>query len=244
MDCQVCLLCGQTLWQEPSRLPAWLSTNKTYQPWDLSQLTYWLCPSCLARLPLKTEGWQYLARTRIPLALVFDYEDPIRQAFLDLKFSGQRLSADLLALVAAYRLRQLGFRPQALIPLPLGARRVKQRGYNQAELICQSLAPLVGAEVLTSCLIRVRETPPQTRMPNYAARQANVQGAFALNPDFNLEPWRHKSVLLLDDIYTSGASLGAGAQVLWQARLQVRALALAQQAFLPVLTQSAANTLL
>ncbi len=237
-------MCGQTLWQNPGRLPAWLFSSKTYQPWDLGQLTNWLCPSCLARLPLKTEGWQHLARTRIPLALVFDYEDPIRQAFLDLKFSGQRLSADLLALCAAYRLRQLGFRPQALIPLPLGEKRIKQRGYNQAELICRSLAPLVGAELLSSCLIRVRETQPQTRMKSYAARQANVRGAFALNPDFNLGPWRHKSLLLVDDIYTSGASLGAGVQVLCQAKLQVRALALAQQAFSPPLTQSAVNTLL
>ena len=243
LDCQVCLLCGQTLWQEQGRLPGWLSKNTGQPAWDLSQLTAWLCPSCLARLPLHTEGWQRLPGSGIPLAFVFTYEDPIRQAFLKLKFSGQRLAADLLALAAAFRLRQLGYRPQGLIPLPLGPRRLKERGYNQATLICRSLAPLIGAEVLDACLIRVRETPPQTRMPSAAARRANVRGAFALHPAFDIRSWRTRPLLLVDDIFTSGASLGEGARLVWQAQLPVRAMALGQDLFSPSLTQKSVNTL-
>lgn len=238
LDCQVCLLCGQTLWQEVSRPPAWLKGPAPLAARDLSLLPFWLCPSCLARLPLKDEGWQAIDGTRIPLALVFNYEDPIRQACLQLKFAGQRLLADLLAAFAAYRLRQLAYRPQGLIPLPLGPKRKKERGYNQATLICQALAPYLGAEILDGCLLRVRDTQPQTRMPSYRARQANVRGAFALHPNFAWQAWQDKPLLLVDDIYTSGASLSAAAQVLWQADLPLRALAIAQQDLDPSFRQT------
>lgn len=111
-----------------------------------------------------------------------------------------------------------------LLPVPLAAARLAQRGYNQAVLLARALAP---ARTRTGLLLRLRDTPAQAGLPR-AQREANLRGAFALEPLRRAEV-RRARILLVDDVMTSGATLQAAAQPLHDAgAAQVGALVLAR----------------
>ena len=95
-----------------------------------------------------------------------------------------------------------------LLPVPLTKQRQRKRGYNQAEVIAAELARALHAQLRSGDLVRVRRTRSQTR-PDAEARVKNVQGVFALRHAF---PARH--VLLVDDTFTTGATLAACHRVL------------------------------
>jgi ComF family protein len=94
-----------------------------------------------------------------------------------------------------------------LIPIPLGRRRLAERGYNQSERLASALARLVGGVVRAELLVRERETTTQTALTP-EARHANVAGAFraTIGP-----PAR---AVLVDDVFTTGATLCAAAAAL------------------------------
>jgi ComF family protein len=92
-----------------------------------------------------------------------------------------------------------------LIPVPLGARRLRSRGYNQSERIAVALGELTGRPVRSTGLTRRRETRTQTALTP-EARQANVAGAFVADSVAGL------ACVLVDDVFTTGATLAeAGA---------------------------------
>jgi ComF family protein len=92
-----------------------------------------------------------------------------------------------------------------LIPVPLGPRRLRVRGYNQSERIAQALATRVGRPVRAELLRRRRETPTQTALTP-EGRQANVAGAFEARDVAGL------ACVVVDDVFTTGATLAeAGA---------------------------------
>jgi predicted amidophosphoribosyltransferase len=94
-----------------------------------------------------------------------------------------------------------------LIPVPLGARRLRSRGYNQSERIAVALGELTGRPVRKHCLARRRETRTQTALTP-EGRQANVAGAFAAEGVAGL------ACTLVDDVFTTGATLAEAAAAL------------------------------
>ena len=90
-----------------------------------------------------------------------------------------------------------------LVPVPLHPRRLRQRGFNQAEYICKGLHSITKIPIDTSHLVRTKNNPHQSRS-NFDQRYENVRDLFAVRYP---EEWKNKHILLVDDVITSGATL-------------------------------------
>jgi ComF family protein len=100
-----------------------------------------------------------------------------------------------------------------LIPVPLHPKRLRERGFNQALLLGKALEDIPPAKIKPGLLKRVRHTPPQVHL-NPDERRQNVQGAFALKDPSGV---RGKNILLVDDVFTTGATVNECARVLKKA---------------------------
>jgi ComF family protein len=135
-------------------------------------------------------------------------EGSARDAVHRLKYDGWTRAAEAMA-QAMRELEPLTGRV-SLIPIPLGRRRLRTRGYNQSQCIAGALGACVGAPVRNDLLQRRRETPTQTALTP-EARHANVAGAFQAGAVQGLE------LVLVDDVFTTGATLAAAGAALAQA---------------------------
>ena len=158
-----------------------------------------LCPSCVS--------WQAeIDGIRSP----FRFDGVIRQAIHQLKYRNLRALAVPLAKLLQDYLTTSHVPGEALVPVPLHQKRLRQRGYNQSRLLAQELGKLINFPVVDDCLIRLRHAPPQARTSTVDERRSNVADAFTCR-DHRL---RDKQVLLVDDVSTSGATLDACATAL------------------------------
>ena len=177
-------------------------------PW----LTADACPLCATPSRLARICWS--CRAEAPLLdgarAACSFDGVARQAIHDLKYLSMADRAPLLAQWVAEAVARRPLDVNLLVPVPLAAKRRRQRGFNQSELIAQRVGERLGWEVRPACLVRTRETPPQVRR-SAAERRANVAGAFACpEPDLVIG----RRVALLDDVMTTGATLGACAEAL------------------------------
>ncbi len=153
-------------------------------------------------------------------------EGPVREMVHRLKYDGWRVLAGVLAKPLAQDLTRRGQRPDALAPVPLHPSRERERGYNQASLLAHELGNLAGIPVARRALVRVRPTPPQVGAQNAAAREAAVAGAFRCDTP----SLRGRSVMLVDDVCTTGATLNACAAALLAGGVgEVRGLVVARE---------------
>lgn len=128
--------------------------------------------------------------------------------------------------------------PDFILPVPLHQRRLRWRGFNQsallAQYVSQNLTPGFTIPVLNNFLLRQKYTRPQMEIKKYSARQKNIQNAFGLNPPLppgervglpaSARPWqagvreelKNKTILLIDDIATTGSTLFECARILKQ----------------------------
>jgi competence protein ComFC len=105
------------------------------------------------------------------------------------------------------------FAVDAVIPVPLDQGRLRERGYNQAELIAKPLARLLGIPFRSYLLVRTRPRPNQLRLTR-RERWETVRGAYATHKAAQVDKLR---VLLVDDVFTTGATLDACSQALKEA---------------------------
>ena len=128
-----------------------------------------------------------------------------------LKFQNQRNYAAVFAkeLEKRYGTQIRRWNPDVLIPIPLHKKKRKKRGYNQAELLAEKLSEHTGIPLEKNVLKRVRNTHPQKDL-DPAERSWNLRNAFAVESG-----WKPaETVLLVDDIYTTGSTIDKAAEIL------------------------------
>lgn len=104
---------------------------------------------------------------------------------------------------------------KAVVPVPLHPRKLRERGYNQSLVLAETIARLAPEAILyKQLLVRIIDTPSQTRLDR-RQRRDNLKNAFALAPGATINP--ALSYLLVDDVFTTGATLNACAKVLLRA---------------------------
>ena len=161
-----------------------------------------LCPSCA--------GWQAeIDGIRSP----FRFEGVIRQAIHELKYRNLRAIAGLFARLLNDYLTANPVPGEVLVPVPLHPKRLRERGYNQSQLLAKELGKLANLPVVDDCLVRERHSLPQARTATIDERRTNVADAFSCRN----RKLKGKPVLLIDDVSTSGATLDACARVLKEA---------------------------
>ena len=142
---------------------------------------------------------------------LYVYQGPVRRTMYRLKYSNRREYAVYFAVEAAARygdwIRRMGV--EAVVPVPVFGKKQKRRGYNQAGLLAEQIAELLGLAYEPEALIRVRDTRPQKELGE-KERKNNLKSAFQ-SADFVV---KYKCILLIDDIYTTGATVESAAKEL------------------------------
>ncbi len=140
------------------------------------------------------------------------FEGSLRAAIHHLKYRRYFALGETLGTLLARFVSQFDWPVDAVIPVPLGPKRLAQRGYNQAACLALFVAVENAWHYLPQALIRWRETRSQVGL-SLEERRANVQGAFLANP----HQVEGRCILLVDDVATTGATLAACSQALREA---------------------------
>jgi ComF family protein len=136
----------------------------------------------------------------------------LRLAVHSLKFDAMPDLAQPLGDRLYRRLEALPWTIDMLVPVPLHPQRLHERGYNQAQLLCETLAMQSGLPMITAALTRQLATRPQVGL-NAEQRHDNMRDAFAAVGELVAG----RTVLLIDDVFTTGATLDSCAQALLHA---------------------------
>lgn len=185
------------------------------------------CPSCQVALPVLEPPWcdrcgetpvtGTCARCRAGppefevARASFRFAGPVREAVHALKFRGRRGAAVLLGRLMADR---LAGRPEVLagatlvVAVPLHPSRLRERGWDQAALIAEAAAAMWRIPFVPDAIVRSRMTPPQVGLDR-DARRRNMERAFGPGPAASRLAGR--TVILVDDVLTTGATVSAAA---------------------------------
>ncbi|HOP55720.1 MAG TPA: ComF family protein [bacterium] len=171
-----------------------------------------ICFRCRQNLP-------YFSRAR-SYAL---YDGVIKTAIIRFKFEKKKRIGEFLGNLLGEFALNLNWKMDVIVPIPLSDRRLKERGFNQSEILALEVGKILKLPV-SSGLVRIKETVPSISL-SPAERIKNINKAFLLS-DRDL---KGKRVLLVDDVYTTGATVNeAGKTLLERGIKEVRVLTLAR----------------
>ncbi|WP_458376977.1 double zinc ribbon domain-containing protein [Pseudomonas fluorescens] len=208
---QFCLLCGEAAEEATpicmaceTELP-WLGDHcqTCALPLPAAGLT---CGQCLQHPPA-------FEQVIAPWTYSFPVDSLITRFKHGAKWPFGRLLAELLAQSLQYRFDETLQRPDALVPVPLAAKRLRQRGFNQASMLARWLSASLNIPCDETLLKRVQDTSAQQEL-KADDRKKNLLNAFALTPG---APIKGRHLALVDDVLTTGATAQALARLLMSA---------------------------
>ncbi|MFH1461159.1 MAG: ComF family protein [Patescibacteria group bacterium] len=186
-----------------------------------------ICFSCFKQMPLNQKpGLKSNSQSNLNnLIIASYYEHPlIKEAIHQYKYNFIKDLAEPLAKLMIKKLDVIASEAKQsrgktiLIPIPLHPKRLRWRGFNQSLLLAEKISQALNLPMIDNLLIRTKHTLPQVKLQNSLARQQNIRQAFALNSNrSNLESnldFSNKTLILIDDISTTGATLEEAAQTL------------------------------
>ena len=176
-----------------------------------------ICDKCKTSLPYRPEGKVKQTLSGFDCAVTFYYEDMVKEGIRALKFhripTRAAAFAPYLAQTAA---EHLSGEFDAITFVPISRWRNFTRGFDQSQLLAEETAKIWEAKA-EKILVKVRNNPPQSSVKTPAQRRANVLGAYRVRRDANV---RGRRFLLIDDVLTTGSTIGECAEVLLQAGAQ------------------------
>nr|WP_027870975.1 ComF family protein [[Eubacterium] cellulosolvens] len=196
-----------------------LSGNEPYICRDCAKNVKWIRgPVCMkCGRPLDTETGEYCDNCRRRVHVYernlapFSYRNEIQTSIMRFKYGGRAEYAAFYAkAIAAYGQKQFNlWKPQMIIPVPVHTKRYIHRGYNQAGVLAEQLSKVLKIPAREDLVLRTKNTRPQKGQTPIGRRQ-NLSGAFCLAGGARIP----KRILIVDDIYTTGATMDALAGVL------------------------------
>ena len=168
-----------------------------------------ICRSCRTELP-EYEGDRYLPELD-GCCVLWYYQDAVRESLHRFKFYNRPDYADVYGPILAMKIQQRFPDAQVLTWAPVSKARLKQRGYDQSELLAKATARELGIPAVR-LLVKHRDNPAQSGVENADVRRENVRDVYRLCGDA-----AGKRIVLVDDILTTGATAGECARVLRQA---------------------------
>jgi ComF family protein len=143
------------------------------------------------------------------------YEGPLREALIRFKYYAALNVGNTLSdiLIVAFQRHYDSKEFDMIVPVPVHRKRLFQRGFNQAVILAAKLASKVMLPLDRKSLIKVKDTPPQARLPR-AQRIANLRNSFGVTDPVNV---REKNVLLIDDVATTGSTIAEATKTLLKA---------------------------
>lgn len=202
----VCLHCGTEL----------METEKTSR----------ICHKCLGEIRINSTLFCARCRARLPdnrkichrdtqymLAAAVNYDGPIKDIVHQLKYRRWTSLADVIRPILNEYIGKidLSLENSVIIPIPLHPERLKERGFNQSEIIGSIISEISGIPMRDDLLIRSRKTKAQAELKNFQERSENMTGAFSA---INSDALKNKNVILVDDVYTSGSTMDDAARAL------------------------------
>ena len=142
------------------------------------------------------------------------YDGVVENLITLLKYSKKRVIAKVLGRLMAERVSEdeIYKKCDVIVPVPLHYSRKRERGFNQAEDLGREMGKILGIPFIKNGLIRVRATPSQTKL-SPKERFLNVKGAFLIN-EKRLNAMKDRTILLIDDVFTTGATMNECAKAL------------------------------
>lgn len=190
-----------------------LLCNKCFSKIPIFQTLF--CAVCHARLPdskkLCHKDAQYI------LAAATAYEGLVKKLIWDLKYNKKLAAAEPLKKIAEIYFNNL-IEPispigqiNLICPIPLHSKKERQRGFNQSTLITKAIAEKFNLPFVSNCLLKIKNTPPQMELKNFEQRTKNTSGSFTVK---NMADIAGKTILLVDDVTTTGSTLHEAAKIL------------------------------
>lgn len=198
----ICVLSGQKTSQRDiadSIVARWAIPSDVCPTCCEPSLDAKLCGACIVNPP---------AFTRTQVGFYFDQE--LRELIYGLKYQNKLEYARILGELLAEKLDITGV--EAIVAVPLFKTRFRDRGYNQAELIAESLAEILNIPLLKNAVIRRKDTPSQTHL-TANQRNKNLHNAFQIQPK-KFEGLTH--IAIIDDVITTGSTMQSLAKKLQQ----------------------------
>lgn len=143
------------------------------------------------------------------------FDSPVQNALHTIKYRRNIGLADALARHMLGFVRSLNWNMDLIVPVPLGRKRLQERGYNQVALVARPLAYELGLDYAPHALRKVRDTRSQVGL-GISERRVNVSEAYQADPSVV----KRKSILLIDDVATTGSTISACAEALLSAGAQ------------------------
>ena len=152
------------------------------------------CPSCMGRS-------FHFKRHRAALL----YDDVVRELIHNIKFRSHRRCAQGLGHIFAEAAEGWGLNGDYIVPIPLHPSKKRSRGFNQAAVLALPVSKSLGISLAPDMIKRINKTAPQSGL-SVQAREQNLSNAFIFN---GKKYGQNKKVILIDDIFTSGATMNA-----------------------------------